>query len=72
MNFGPARIEITIATIPAARTRSTRRATPTERFGDDLEPDRPRALDEHDVAGPDEPGRAVRRLVRIGDPARPP
>ena len=49
MNFGPARIEIAIAKMPAARTRSTRRE-PLEGFCDDLEPDRPRPLDEHDVA----------------------
>ncbi len=71
MNLGPARIEIAIAKIPAARTLSTRRRTPREGFRDDLEPDRARALDEHDVAGLDEPGRAFRRLVRIGDPLAP-
>src|SRR5262245_26920258 len=122
MNFGPARMEIAIARMPAARTRSTtapsgnaarslgrepqaRDRTPTsqgpktlvrrrvgsgaacsrargrhvvpdralgrnpcERLRDDLEPDRPRALDEHDVAGLHELRGALRRLRRVLDP----
>src|SRR3954469_3074095 len=52
MNFGPARIEMMSARIPAIRTRTTARQSPREGLGDALEPERARGLDEDGVAGP--------------------
>src|SRR5690349_8825803 len=48
MNFGDRKTQINSEAVPAIRT------SPTQRLRDRLEPDPPRRLDEHYVAGPHE------------------
>ena len=65
MNVGPPRIAMIIATSAATRTL----AISGQVLRDDLESHRARALDEHDVAGPERGAqRAPRRSAAVRDP----
>src|SRR2546421_6287801 len=70
MKRGPARMEISIATRPAIRTRTKLGVPRRQSFGDRLEPHCPRALDEHGIAGADEVVELSQRLVDVWSPAR--
>src|SRR3954451_18327044 len=68
MNFGPRKMQISIAAIPAIKTSPIARAplgveNRLQPLGDRLEAGRARALDEDDVAGLELGGEQLRRLL---------
>ncbi len=64
MNFGPRKMQISIAAIPAIRTSPIEQIPPA-RSATRLEPGRARALDEDDVAALELGGEELRRLAGI-------
>src|SRR4051812_912904 len=76
MNFGPRKMQISIAAIPAIRISPMSGAAPgarrrpeqlAQRGGERLEACRPRALDEHDVAVAELSGEQLGRPPRAAD-----
>src|ERR1700749_5065921 len=68
MNFGPRKMQISIAAMPAIRTSPiTRLHQLRQLLGDPLEPGRARALDQDCVAGPQPRRQQLGRLAGVGD-----
>src|SRR6185437_12030181 len=64
MNLGDRKTQMSSEAVPAIRT-SPMSWSSRERFGDGLEPDPARGLDQYDVAGADEVRGQRRRLTRV-------
>src|SRR4051794_38355192 len=65
MNFGPRKMQISIAAMPAIRTSPIEQLL--ERLAHRLQPGRARALDQDRVAGLELGGEQLGRLLRRGD-----